>query len=89
MKSFSVISEDFRLCVLNSNLIDEKRGVRDEQMVPIYLPQDIVYVICPILFAEKEQFKFKVRFYANVSPIPTVIKDYLAAEVYTCHSSNA
>ena len=30
-----------------------------------------------------EQFTFQIIFYANVCPIPSVIKDYMAETVYS------
>ena len=80
------MSEDFRLSVKTQMDLEKSQ---DDQMVSIHLPQEIAFTISPLLYAHREQFKFKVFFYYNVSPIPTVIKDYMSAEVYTCHTSNA
>lgn len=58
-------------------------------MISVPLPKPVFFTIRPLLQAEKEQFTFQVIFYANLIPIPSVIKDYMVETVYQSHKNKA
>ena len=43
---------------------------------------DLSFLIHPLIEPDKEQFSIEVLYYANLSPIPTVIKDYMVASTF-------
>ena len=86
-RQFSSISEDFRLNVQNFEELAANKD--DNAMISVPLPKPVIFTIRPLLQAEKEQFTFKVVFYANLIPIPSVIKDYMVETVYQSHKNKA
>ena len=75
------MSEDFRLNVQNIDQYVASNG--SNSMISVPLPKPVSFTIRPLLMPNMEQFTFQIIFYANVCPIPSVIKDYMAETVYS------
>ena len=77
------MSEDFRLNVSEHELAAKGD---DDSMISVPLPKPVTFTIRPLLLSTMEQFTFQVIFYANLIPIPSVIKDFMAETVYASPS---